>query len=154
MTKVDDISNLQDEFCPDNIYSDKGTENESLFDETLVEPRHEIELKDEEIDYNLRNNVNINIERKTNVRIFPLVKIQPNKRRIIEKLKLPLGRWSSLLLVIALPPSHILVEVLSPQYITVVTAQPQPQPNSTSTRVGIDKVISWTTHPHHPHLNF
>ena len=75
------------------LYSDKGTENESLFDETLVEPRHEIELKDEEIDYNLRNNVNINIERKTNVRIFPLVKIQPNKRRIIEMLKLPPGRW-------------------------------------------------------------
>lgn len=59
MTKVDDISNLQDEFCPDNIYSDKGTENESLFDETSVETRPEIELKDEiedEIDYNLRNN--------------------------------------------------------------------------------------------------
>ena len=97
MTKVDDISNLQDEFCPDNIYSDKGTENESLFDETSVEPRPEIELKDEiedEIDYNLRNNVNIDIERKANVRIFSLVKIQPNKRRIIEKLKLLLGRWS------------------------------------------------------------
>ena len=27
----------------------------------------------------------------------------------------------------------------------VVTAQPQPQNNSTSTRVGVDKVISWTT---------
>ena len=40
-----------------------------------------------------------------------------------------------------------------------VTAQPQPQPKSTSTRVGIDKVISWTTHttpptPPTPHLNF
>ena len=59
VTKVYDISNLQDEFCPDNIYSDKGTENESLIDETSVEPRPEIELKDEiedEIDYNLRNN--------------------------------------------------------------------------------------------------
>ena len=31
-----------------------------------------------------------------------------------------------------------------------VTAQPQPQPNSTSTRVGVDKVISWTTHPTPP----
>ena len=41
VTKVDDISNLQDEFCPDNIYSDKGTENESLFDETSVKPRPE-----------------------------------------------------------------------------------------------------------------
>ena len=50
MTKVDDISNLQDEFCPDNIYSDTGTENESLFDETSVEPRPEIEQKDEEIE--------------------------------------------------------------------------------------------------------
>ena len=29
----------------------------------------------------------------------------------------------------------------------IVTAQPQPQPNSTSTQVGVDKVISWTTHP-------
>ena len=29
----------------------------------------------------------------------------------------------------------------------IVTAQPQPQPSSTSTRVGVDKVISWTTHP-------
>ena len=119
MTKVDDISNLQDEFCPDNIYSDKGTENESLFDETSVEPRPEIELKDEiedeiedEIDYNLRNIVNIDIERKTNGRIFSLVKIQDSKRRIIEMLKLPLGRWRFLLLVIALPPPHILVEVL------------------------------------------
>ena len=28
----------------------------------------------------------------------------------------------------------------------IVTAQPQPQPNSTSTRVGVDTVISWTTH--------
>jgi hypothetical protein len=28
-----------------------------------------------------------------------------------------------------------------------VTAQPQPQPNSTSTLVGLDKVISWTTPP-------
>ena len=86
VTKVDDISNLQEEFCPDNIYSDKGTENVSLFDETSVEPRPEIELKDEiedEIDYNLRNNVNIDIERKANVRIFSLVKIQDSKRRII-----------------------------------------------------------------------
>ena len=33
----------------------------------------------------------------------------------------------------------------------IVTAQPQPQPNSTSTRVGVDKVISWTTPPHPPH---
>ena len=32
-----------------------------------------------------------------------------------------------------------------------VTAQPQPQPNSTSTQVGVDKVISWTTHPPTPH---
>ena len=44
-------------------------------------------------------------------------------------------------------------------YAVIVTAQPQPQPKSTSTRVGVDKVISWTTHPptpHHttPHLNF
>ena len=116
MTKVDDISNLQDEFCPDNIYSDKGTENESLFDETSVEPKPEIELKDEkiedEIDYKLRNNVNIDIERKQNVRIFSLVKIQHNKRMILEMLKLPLGRWRFLLLVKALPPPHILVEVL------------------------------------------
>ena len=29
----------------------------------------------------------------------------------------------------------------------IVTAQPQPQPNSTLTRVGVEKVISWTTHP-------
>jgi hypothetical protein len=50
VTKVDDISNLQEEFCPDNIYSDKGTENESLFDETSVEPKPEIELKDEKIE--------------------------------------------------------------------------------------------------------
>ena len=28
-----------------------------------------------------------------------------------------------------------------------VTAQPQPQPNSASTLVGLDKVISWTTPP-------
>ena len=109
MTKVDDISNLQDEFCPDIVYSDKGTENESLFDETSVEPRPEIELKDEiedEIDNNLWNNVNLDIERKANVRIFSLVKIQDSKRSIIEMLKLPLGRWRFLLLVIALPP-HI-----------------------------------------------
>ena len=35
--------------------------------------------------------------------------------------------------------------------LTIVTAQPQPQPNSTSSRVGVDKVISRTTHttPHH-----
>jgi hypothetical protein len=26
-----------------------------------------------------------------------------------------------------------------------ITALPQPQPNSTSTQVGVDKVISWTT---------
>ena len=30
--------------------------------------------------------------------------------------------------------------------LTIVTAQPQPQPNSTSSRVGVDKVISRTTH--------
>ena len=29
--------------------------------------------------------------------------------------------------------------------VEIFTAQPHPQPNSTSTRVGIDKVISWTT---------
>ena len=28
------------------------------------------------------------------------------------------------------------------------------QPNSTSTRVGVDKVISWSTPHHHHHLNF
>ena len=32
----------------------------------------------------------------------------------------------------------------------IVTAQPQPQPNSTSTRDGVDKVISWSTQPTHP----
>ena len=32
------------------LYSDKGTENESLFDETSVEPKPEIELKDEKIE--------------------------------------------------------------------------------------------------------
>ena len=38
---------------------------------------------------------------------------------------------------------------------TIATAQPQPQPNSTSTRVGSDSVISWTTQPTRPHkLNF
>ena len=36
---------------------------------------------------------------------------------------------------------------------TIVTAQPQPQPNSTSTLVGVDKVISWTTHPPTPKLS-
>ena len=35
-----------------------------------------------------------------------------------------------------------------PIYTDIVTAQPQPQPNSTSTLVGVDKVISWSTHPH------
>ena len=35
--------------------------------------------------------------------------------------------------------------------INVVTAQPKPQPNSTSTWVGVDKVISWTSHTTHPH---
>ena len=36
-------------------------------------------------------------------------------------------------------------------YRNIVTAQPQPQPNSSSTRVGVDKVISWTTTTtHHP----
>ena len=29
--------------------------------------------------------------------------------------------------------------------LNIVTAQPQAQPNSTSTQVGVDKVISWTT---------
>ena len=37
----------------------------------------------------------------------------------------------------------------------IVTAKPQHQPNSTSTRVGSDSVISWTTQPTRPHkLNF
>ena len=36
-----------------------------------------------------------------------------------------------------------------------VTAQPKPQPNSTLTQVGVDKVISWTTTPpHHPSSTF
>ena len=37
------------------------------------------------------------------------------------------------------------------KYIVTAQPQPQPQPNSTSTRVGVDKVISWTTHPPTPH---
>ena len=41
----------------------------------------------------------------------------------------------------------------NPEDAAIFTAQPQPQHNSTSTRVGVDKVISWTTHhttpPHH-----
>jgi hypothetical protein len=36
----------------------------------------------------------------------------------------------------------------------IVTAKPQSQPNSTSTRVGVDKVISWTTTHHHPSKTF
>ena len=32
----------------------------------------------------------------------------------------------------------------------IVTAQPQPQPNSTSTPVGSDYIMLWTTPPHHP----
>ena len=35
----------------------------------------------------------------------------------------------------------------------IVTAQPQPQPNSTSTRLGVDKVISWTTTHPTPHIH-
>ena len=34
--------------------------------------------------------------------------------------------------------------------MNIFTAQPQPQPNSTSTRVGVDKVSSWTTPPTPP----
>jgi hypothetical protein len=49
--------------------------------------------------------------------------------------------------------SFFMVPLWAP--LKIVTAQPQPQPNSTSTRVGVDKVISWTTHHNPPHhLNF
>ena len=56
-------------------------------------------------------------------------------------------------------PNSQRINNLGVQDSEIVTAQPQPQPKSTSTRVGIDKVISWTTHTTHttpptPHLNF
>ena len=60
------------------------------------------------------------------------------------------------------PPHHPLVFPtyekafflsIYPKTVEIVTAQPQPQPNSISTRVGEDKVISWTTTHTTHHLN-
>jgi hypothetical protein len=56
--------------------------------------------------------------------------------------------------------SFILTHSSATVYFIVVTAQPQPQPNSTLTQVGVDKVISWSTPPppppphHHPSSTF
>ena len=41
--------------------------------------------------------------------------------------------------------SHATIIHLTNKTRPIVTAQPQPQPKSTLTRVGVDKVISWTT---------
>ena len=70
--------------------------------------------------------------------------------------------WCFGLLPLLRPPRSSLADYLSSllnksktspkllHYI-IVTGQPQPQPKSISTRVGIDKVIRWTTHPTNPH---
>ena len=53
--------------------------------------------------------------------------------------------WLIAVVLLGIIPLHKMVN-------TIVTALPRPQPNSTSTQVESDKVISWTTHPHQ--LNF
>ena len=68
----------------------------------MVNPESEIALEDEEIEdlinYNLKiigvNKVNLEIERKSDDGISCLVKIQPTAKKVLERLKLPLGSWS------------------------------------------------------------